>query len=87
MSNFTSVGDQVEARTAEIMETVQAAALDALREEVEGTNYLSPVDARAVFEACVVLSRTFPRALKVSRKVSEISERDVLVHSRPERSN
>jgi hypothetical protein len=87
MSNFTSGGEQVEARTAEIMETVQAAALDALREEAEGTDYLSPVDTRAVFEACVVLSRTFPPALKVGREVSEISKGDVLIHCRPERSN
>ena len=87
MTNFASSDERVEARTAEILETAQAAALDALREEVEGMDYVSPVDTRAVFEACVVLSRTFPRALTVGRKVSEITKGDVLVHSRPERSN
>jgi len=87
MADFAFGDDDVEARTAELLEKVEKAALDALREEMEGEEHLSPVDTRAVFEACVILSRTFPRAMEEGLEISEMVETDALIVQRPERIN
>jgi hypothetical protein len=58
-----------EKRTAQLVEKAQEGALDAIREEIEGEDYLSSSDLRALVQACVTLSRTFPRAMDVVREI------------------
>ena len=59
--------------------------MDALKEEMDEADHFSPVDTRAVFEVCVILSRVFPAAYVRGRKVPDLGENDTLKVWRPER--